>query len=410
MLKDKNSHFFASCPAGLEEILLNEIKQITNIKKLSVENGGVDLFCSSIQAIKILINSRIASRVFLYLESFTLANEKDLYHFANNINWNKYFTLKQTFKNNVLLDREAQNFFKNSHHLALVVKDAIVDNFRSKTNTRPDINLKNPDISFLTRITKNERKFKANILVDLCGRPLSNRGYRVQNHIAPLRENLAAGLILLSNWNSEQQVIYDPMCGSGTILTEAAMINLGLPGSYLKIIDYKENKSSPFAFLDHIWFIENSELQREVFSLFDRTYSEIDNILSEEISEIKIFGSDLSYDSINVARANLEAARLTDFIKIKSDDCTSVLPPDLNEGVIICNPPYGERLESDNLTELENLYHNFGENLKKNFKGFTAYLITSTPGLRKKISLQTSKRIKLYNGPLECRLLEYKLF
>jgi len=239
MLKDKNSHFFASCPAGLEEILLSEIKTITNIKKLSVENGGVDLFCSSIQAIEILINSRIASRVFLYLESFSLSNEKDLYHFASNINWNKYFTLKQTFKNNVLLDREAQNFFKNSHHLALVVKDAIVDNFRRKTKNRPDINLKNPDISFLTRIIKDERKFKANILVDLCGRPLSNRGYRVQNHIAPLRENLAAGLILLSNWSSTHQIIYDPMCGSGTILTEAAMIDLKLPGSYLKIIDYK---------------------------------------------------------------------------------------------------------------------------------------------------------------------------
>ncbi len=410
MLKDKNSHFFASCPAGLEEILLSEIKTITNIKKLSVENGGVDLFCSSIQAIEILINSRIASRVFLYLESFSLSNEKDLYHFASNINWNKYFTLKQTFKNNVLLDREAQNFFKNSHHLALVVKDAIVDNFRRKTKNRPDINLKNPDISFLTRIIKDERKFKANILVDLCGRPLSNRGYRVQNHIAPLRENLAAGLILLSNWSSTHQIIYDPMCGSGTILTEAAMIDLKLPGSYLKIIDYKENKSSPFAFLNHIWFMENRELQREVFSLFDRTYSDIENILSEETSEIKIFGSDLSPDSVKVTQANLRAARLNDFIKIKSEDCISVLPPALNDGVIICNPPYGERLESDNLTELENLYHNFGENLKKHFKGFTAYIITSTPGLRKKISLQTSKRIKLYNGPLECRLLEYKLF
>jgi len=156
--------------------------------------------------------------------------------------------------------------------------------------------------------------------------------------------------------------------------------------------------------------MENRELQREVFSLFDRTYSDIENILSEETSEIKIFGSDLSPDSVKVTQANLRAARLNDFIKIKSEDCISVLPPALNDGVIICNPPYGERLESDNLTELENLYHNFGENLKKHFKGFTAYIITSTPGLRKKISLQTSKRIKLYNGPLECRLLEYKLF
>lgn len=407
-----NKQFFASCPAGLEEVLLQELQEITTMENPIIQRGGVDFYSKPLDAIKALTESRIASRLFRYQESFIASNEKDIYHYATNISWNKILTLNQTFKINTLLDQTAQDQFNNSHHLSLVLKDGIVDNFRRTLGKRPNIDLKYPDISFLLRITKTKEKgrFQANLLIDLCGAPLSNRGYRIKKHIAPLRENLAAGLVLFSKWDSKNYLLHDPMCGSGTILIEAAMIAKGLPGSFIKIINYKEKNYQPFAFLKHNWFLEDKDLQRKTFSYLDQLYSKITETLSEKNTPVNIFGTELSQESIKMCRSNLSAAGLSHFVKIKTADCTQITPFLDGQGVIISNPPYGERLESDNFEKLQELYYNFGENLKKNFKGYTAYIITSEPSLRKKISLQTSERIQIYNGKLECRLLKYKIF
>ncbi len=401
-------NFFASCPRGLESLLLDEVKQF-NFEEVEESRGGVRFKTDDQSGLKFLVTTRIASRVFKQAQFFKIMDENDIYDRAKEKWWHKIFNLDQTFKINTLLDLDASRFFTNTMILSQKLKDAIVDQFREETDDRPSVDTKHPDITFLMRLEarKNTRGFTATIYMDLCGEPLSNRGYRTPGHKAPLRENLAAGIVLSTDFNVDEDIFVDPMCGSGTLLIESVLIKGNILPSYLKIRKIIERRETPFAVMNHNWFTQD----KSVNVFFKKLCIEIYNDTLEKLNDLpthQFYGFDLSQNTLAVAKDNIHMAKLPeDVILLERQDATLVPSPEDAPGIVVTNPPYGTRLGEED--DLEELYHQLGENLKSNFKGFRAYVFTSQPELRKKISLQTSQRTTLYNGAIECRLLRYEL-
>jgi 23S rRNA G2445 N2-methylase RlmL len=252
------------------------------------------------------------------------------------------------------------------------------------------------------RISKGKKRgnFQVDIWLDMCGEPLSNRHYRAGDHPAPLRENLACALVKLTDWDPHKDVFIDTMCGSGTILIEAALLKGNIPPCFLRI-----KNESPFSFLAHKWFREKGLLnpyQRQVEKIHELTLKGLETITSDQF-----FGFDMDLTSLNMANRNLQNCGLTKFVKLKKGDAPVLRPPKGPPGIVICNPPYGERMGNE--AEIENLMHDYGENLKHNFAGFRAYILT-VPLMRKKISLSTSKRFPLKNGNIDCQLVRYDLY
>ncbi|RLA63988.1 MAG: hypothetical protein DRQ89_05115 [Epsilonproteobacteria bacterium] len=394
--------YFASCPIHLEQLLINELKEF-EINDIKEERGGASFTTSEKEIIRFILRSRISSRVFKQLTDFSISNEKELYEKALEYPWDEVMTPKQTLKIKCVMDRDAQQGFKSGLYLSQLLKDALTDKLREKFGERPSVDIKHPDNLFLLRISQAEdEKYNVNILLDLVGTPLSNRFYRTGHHLAPMRENLAAALVLLTDWDPEKDIFIDSMCGSGTILIEAAMIKEKIAPTYFRLLSTKFH----FAFQKQIWFTKNGSLQ-------DFYLSEINKIKKlakkglDNLHNHQFFGFDIDQENIDTARNNLKNAKLDNVIKLKRLDSTRLMPPADPPGVIICNTPYGERIGEKKF--LEQVMYNYGENLKKNFSGFRAYLLT-VQELRKRISLSTSSRVSLKNGNIDCTLVRYDLY
>ena len=400
--------FFASCPREVEHLLEEEVRGL-GVTRVSVEKGGVSFLCETEQALKVLLHSRVASRVFKEIQIYTIASEKDLYTKAKDKWWEKIFDLKQTFKINTLFDKETKEHFNNSLIFSQILKDAIVDNFREKFGSRPSVDTENPDITFLLRVEKksNSNLYTARILVDMCGIPLSHRGYREDPLKAPLRENLAAAIIKTTDFDPEVDIFTDCMCGSGTLLIEAILIKAKIAPTYLRMRAYIERQVPVFDFLKHPWFLADKKAVR----LFDILAQDVYNHSIKALNELQtrqFFGFDISERALETTRHHLNNALIDpQIVTLNKRDATKITPMDPPPGIVICNPPYGERMGEED--QLMKLYKDLGENFKHNFKGYRAYVFTSNPLLRKCISLQTSKRHSFYNGSIECRLLKYEL-
>jgi 23S rRNA G2445 N2-methylase RlmL len=400
-MNHKSPKFFASCPQFLEPLLAEELKAI-GISEFFEEKGGMEFKSSDEQALNFLLSTRIGSRVYKYLWGFSIQNEKEIYSNAREINWNSILDPHQTFKITTLLDREANSFFNNSLFLSRLLKDSLVDSIRDKKGIRPSVDIKNPDLSFLMRISKGFKKgfFQVDILLDLCGESLSNRHYRSGGHSAPLRENLAAALVIFSDFNPQSDVFIDSMCGTGTILIEAALIKGNIAPCFFRI----QNKN-PFSFLNHNWFKKSGLgdfYQNKINATLDVSRTGLDNLPINQF-----FGFEKDNQTLSITKRNLENCRLSKVIKIEKGDATKISPPVPPPGIIICNPPYGERMGEEE--EVANLMYEYGENLKTNFKGYRAYILTLAQ-MRKKISLSSAQRIPLKNGNIECQLVKYNLY
>jgi 23S rRNA G2445 N2-methylase RlmL len=402
--------YFISCPVGLEEALSKEITDI-GASKTSPERGGISFSGPDILPLKTILYSRIGSRVYKKLFSFPVVEEKDIHKISMNLPWTHIFGLGDTFKVKCLigygLKSHPKQSFKNSVYISQLLKDGICDHFRKKFNQRPSVDKDNPTIGILIRIAYDEfDNLIASLYLDLCGDPIHNRNYRKFSGKAPLRENLAAGIISYMDWNPNEEVFIDSMCGSGTFLIEAALIKGNIPPSYLKILSRDKNT---WAFQNHTFFRTNQTLMDEFEDEIKICNMNIQNGFNKlQETPFTIFGSDIDSSITKQAIMNLKVAKLTTVIKIVRKDAINLTPQDETKGVIFCNPPYGERI--GDVTKLESLYHDYGENLKKSFNGFRAYIFTGNLKLRKKISLQTSKRVPLFNGPIDCRLLKYDLY
>ena len=404
---DKES-FFISCPTGLEDLLEKELVAI-GVTRLKRTRGGISIKERFDLAFEIILYSRIASRIYHKLKSFYVQKEKDLYRKACEIDWTNVFAIQDRFKIKTVITDHRSSKFKNSLYLSQLLKDSITDEFKKKFDgRRPSVDKENPNINFLLFIDPNEsdNREKATVYFDLTGRPLSDRGYRSKNIGAPLRENLAAALVLSTNWNKEDTLI-DPMCGTGTIIFEAALIKADIPPSYLRIEEYV-NKTNPWSFLMAKKYKFNKDIEKIVKTKTAEAFEKITSGMKKlEKQQNPILGSDTHEKTLSHVRKSLRRSGLNNYIELeKADALKRTIPGE--KGVYICNPPYGERL--GDIEELKGFYHDLGEHLKNNYRGFDAYILTNSADLRKSISLRTKERIPFKNGNLDCRLLHYELY
>ena len=372
----------ATTQFGLEEVLAEELSQlgatIDYVGSRAVEFSGDK---------KLLYNtilwSRTAMRLLRPFADFYAPDERALYDEVSRLDWSKFIRPGQTFAITAVVNKSS---FEHSLYVAQLTKDAIVDQFRERTGERPSIDTRNPDIRIHLRMLENE----VLLSLDAAGDSLHRRGYRQATNEAPLNEVLAAGLLLLAGWDGKSALL-DPMCGSATILTEAGLIAQRMaPGLF---------HQGKFGFEN--WPDFDAELWAEV-----RQAAE-----SQRLAEPQAYlaGSDLDPKVIRQAAENIEAAGLDECIRLSVRDVRDAYPPsDQPPGLVITNPPYGERIGEE--AEMAALYKTIGDALKTNFQGYEAFIFTGNLEAAKAIGLKVSRRIPLFNGPIDCRLLKYELY
>lgn len=399
--------FFASCPRGIEELLEKECLNYGDVLKMG--SAGVTFKAQALKGIEFLFQTRFASRIFLQLDSFYFESEKELYKKINNKWWHEVFDLNQTFKIEAHIDRRSRENFSNTLHIARVAKDAIADCFREHCqDKRPFVDTKRPDISLSLRIEKSKRRpgFGATMSIDLCGRPLSNRGYRSPGHEAPLRENLAAAIIALTDWPNHDVPLYDPMCGSGTLLIEAICMKKGVAPSFLRIKESFELKHPPYSFFHQMWF-KKEKLSVQVYELMQEVVEASERAIKEKAIP-PVYGSDCDPNALEHTKNSLEKYGVSENeYELEKQEITQ-LRARSDKGVLLTNPPYGQRLGENE--ELKQTYRDIGIILKDSFKNHTAYILTDAPSLSVEIGLKSSRKHRLFNGNLDCRLLKYEVY
>lgn len=408
--KEKNQLYFASCPRGLEDILEKEISPFAKIVKKSF--AGISFEAKALNAIEVTLRSRVASRIYVHVESYYIESEDDLYHKAREKWWHKVFSINETFKIQSHVDSRSKDIFKNELHLSRRLKDAIADSFRDHhQGQRPSIDTRFPDQLFSLRIEKSRQKkgFSAIIWQDIVGRPLSHRGYRAPGHMAPLRENLAAGMVLHSQSETPDSLnardFLDPMCGSGTILIEAAMIQRNIAPSFINVREALKRKKPPFAFFKQEWF-KKTTFMPQAFDLISQIQEEGYQGLKKATPHLH--GIEVDSSSLEMCEYSfndLEIPKNTYQLKQgRFEDSSFPASPFL----LITNPPYGKRLEE--VSQLEETYRKLGEKLKAQGSGSDAYILSGNTELSAHLGLKAIRKIPLFNGNIDCRLLHYQVY
>ncbi|AUH49851.1 RNA methyltransferase [Chromobacterium sp. ATCC 53434] len=370
--QDSRLALFAPCPRGLEQVLAGELLAL-GAGDIEATDGGVAFAGDARLMMSANLHCRTASRVLLRLAHGDYRAEQDIYRLAMSVDWPRWFDVSRTIK---LKADGISARVKSLDYIALTVKDAICDRFRQAQHGRPNVDTRHPDVRVNVFLSAD----KATIYLDTSGEPLFKRGWREETGEAPLRENLAAGILMLAGYDGSQPLL-DPMCGSGTFLVEAADIALNrAPG-----------RSRRFGFEALLSF--DSAVWEKL--LLDARKAE------QPASSLSIRGSDRAQDMINMARANLERAGLSGLIELAAADIVDTRPH-AEAGLIISNPPYGVRLEEQD--QLAAWYPELGDWLKAHFSGWTACLFSGDLRLGKLIHLAPKRRTPLYNGSLQCRL------
>ena len=372
------AHFLAVTSRGLVDVLFQEL---TELGLTVLEKGPLGVkFDSNWEGVyKANLQLRTATRILKPILDFPAYEPQELYNNIQKHDFTKYIHVHQTFT----IDAHVrESSFHDQRFVAMKIKDGIVDQFREKFNERPNIDNDNPHLRIMVRIVKNQ----VNVAIDTSGDTLTQRGYRSEAGEAPLREHLAAGLVKMAGWDG-QSVIVDPMCGSGTILIEAAMMAKKIPPGSLR---------KKFAFQNF------KEFKPEAW---DKVVTES---LSEELEThpVHFYGFDIDGKVLSIAKRNAERAGVDDCITFQKC-AVDVLEKPSEKGVMIVNPPYGERMGVSE--ELKDVYRDLSYILKKNFKGWTCYLLSGNEELTSALRLKTTRKMPVYNGPIECRFLEYKI-
>ena len=403
--------YWITCPAHCEALLAQELRSL-KIENFQAGTGGISAILAPEEALFVLLHVRVAGRLFRLIKRFHCADEKELYQAVFDLPWPGIMDVRHSFKVETALDRNIKGHFDSSFQLSLKVKDALCDRFRDSTGVRPNVDKHSAEYPLLLRLEKaaSSGQIEAGLYLELSGRSLSLRGYR-QNKVegvvsAPLRENLAASLVLASDWNPEEDLLCDPFCGSATLLIEAVLIKAHIPPSYLQLERCVQGEL-PYAFLRQKWFCEANSLQNYWRSLVHKTCQHTQKSM-QNLPGNQFFASDVDSKAIASARQTLRAAAIPQgVVALKREDARKLRPPGSAPGVVLSNLPYGKRLDARDTGEL---YFQWGENLKREWKGWRAWLFTGNPDARKRIGLSTSARIPFINGQLECRLLKYELY
>ena len=414
---------FLPCAAGVEALLATEVQRITGTAP-KAWRAGVQLAGSWRDALQLNLHSRLAQRVLIELAHNQYRSEQDLYNAAANVAWEIWFTPKQTFKVEITAQHSP---LTSLNFAALKIKDAIADRFRDKYDVRPDVDTRWPDVRVYVHLTVDT----VTVYIDTSGEPLFKRGWREDVGDAPLKETLAAAMIAASGWDvlAKQGVaLYDPCCGSGTIAIEAAQIACNIaPGINRK---FAFQKYLPFQ--AHVW---------------EGLLDQAEALITEPTAEV--FGSDVSFRMVDFAERNAERAGVAGAVQFRGGDALERMPP-VASGVMLVNPPYGERIDvagvagvqrrtqfqgqaidefglpveaspasvqpkgrelaqTDSGEEASDFFPKLATHWKKNYAGWTAHVLTPDLKLPNKMRLKESRRVPMWNGPIECRLFRFDM-
>ena len=374
---NQDTSFLAKTFYGFEPLLEKELRKLgaKNIKSI---NRAVSFEGDLGFLYKANLSLRTALRILMPIGRFPVKNQTDLYRAIDRMDWSKWFSAEQSFIIDVTL---FSDHFNHSLFVAQKAKDAIVDQFSKREGKRPSVTTENPDI----RIQLHLQGDQLTISLDSSGNSLHQRGYRIETNIAPINEVLAAGILLHSGWEGKTY-FYDPMCGSGTLAIEAAMIACNIPPSL--------NRTT-FSFMN--W----KNFDAELFEL-------IRNSCLSKVREFRghIYASDKAPSAVRKAQENIENAGLEEYISVVRSDFFFADRPSEVPLHIVFNPPYGERLPID----ADVFYGKIGDTLKKEYKGCEAWFITANIEALKSVGLRPSRKIKMFNGKLESRLVNYELY
>jgi 23S rRNA G2445 N2-methylase RlmL len=372
------AHYIAQTSRGLSDILEREVKAL-GLNVVSKSSIGV-MFETDLEGMyRANLCLRTATRIIKTIHEFKARTAEDLYNGVRKHDFTQYISVKDAFALDVTSRGE---YFKDQRFVTLKMKDGIADQFREKYDERPDVDADNPDLLLMVRVVDDN----VSVAIDTSGETLTRRGYRLMQGEAPIREHLAAGLIELTDWN-ETDVIYDPMCGSGTIPIEAALRARKIaPGTFRKKFAFQKSMD----FDDAIWQkVVNQTLGEETEPL-----------------PLKLYGSDVQGKMIKIAKENAERAGVEGDIHFSSKHINEIEPP-AERGLLIVNPPYGDRL---GVTEdLKDVYKDLAHVLKTKFSGWTLWLISGNDELTAALKLKATRKIQVYNGNIDCRFLQYKI-
>lgn len=362
---------------GLEEILASELRELGAtdieilIRAVKFKGGQALLYKSN-------LHLRTALKVLKPFAQFNIRTDNDLYEEIKKINWEKYLSVEGTLAIEATVSGE---YFTHSQFVALKSKDAIVDQFRDKYNIRPSIDLEDPDLRLNIHISDRT----CSVSLNSSNITLGKRGYRQAQSLAPISEVLAAGIIALSGWDKKSD-FYDPMCGSGTFSIEAALLAANIAPGRLRSFGFERWKD----FDAGLWSSIKKEAEDKIIN-----------------PSCKIFGSDIETRAVEISKSNAAIAKVDHLIEFKQMDFLKS-EDHFNDGTVIMNPPYGERLkEKDDIIPF---YQEIGTQLKHHYEGCEAWIISGNIEALKFIGLRPSRKIRLFNGPLECKLQKYELF
>lgn len=380
--REANFKMVAKTIFGLEELCKEELRGL-GAENLEIHNRAVSFEGNLGVMYKANLLLRTALRVLVQFAEFEVSNEHDLYDTVKNIEWENLITTDDTIAIDTVLNTE---IFNHSQYISQKTKDAICDRFREKTGVRPSVDLDNPTLRLHLHVSKS----KCVIALDSSGDSLHKRGYRDKTNLAPINEVLAAGLVQLSGWD-KRSTFLDPMCGSGTILIEAAMLAANIPAGHFR---------ERFGFMN--W--------KQLLPYDSELWETISDAAVERISteEIMLYGIELSPHVTRKAKENVKRSKTEDMIRIRNADFLECDPPvALGKPILLMNPPYGERMDKEDIAAL---YKAVGDTFKQKYKGYECWIISSNHEALKHLGLSTSKRLTVYNGQLECRFFRYSIY
>ena len=402
---------FLPCAAGVEDLLADEVHAITGLSghDLLTGRGGVVARTSWREALRLNLHSRLAQRVLVQLSHTPYRDEADLYQAASAVAWEIWFTPRQTFKIEITAQHSP---LKSLNFAALRVKDAVADRFRAKGGVRPDVETRWPDVRVHVHLTREH----ATLYIDTSGEPLFKRGWREDKGDAPLKETLAAAMIAATGWTARTAdgvPLYDPCCGSGTIAIEAAQIACGIAPGGLRRFAFE--KLLPYQ--AHVW----QELRAQARA-------------AEHAPQAPVFGSDVAHRMVDFASRNAQRAGVAHAVQLRGGDALQRMPPSERPGILLLNPPYGERIaaagvagrgragfqpgalaqqragrETAQTDDGGDFFVRLAAHWKRHYAGWTAWMLTPDLQLPGRMRLKESRRVPMWNGPIECRLFRFDL-
>jgi putative N6-adenine-specific DNA methylase len=386
---------FLPCAAGVEGFLADEVHRLTGLAgdDLLTGRGGVTLRASWREAMRLNLHSRLAQRVLVQLSHTPYRSENDIYEAVSAIAWEIWFTTRQTFKVEVTAQHSP---LKSLNFAGLKVKDAVADRFRLKGGERPSVDTQWPDVRIYAHLTSDH----ATLYIDTSGEPLFKRGWREDKGEAPLKETLAAAMIAASGWDAVAP-LYDPCCGSGTIAIEAAQVACNIAPGQLRRFGFE--KLLPYQ--AHVWK-----------TLWEEARSQ------QRACTAPIFGSDVAFRMVDFAARNAERAGVADAVQFRGGDALQRMPPCEQPGIMLVNPPYGERIETAGVAgrtqggreraetdDGSDFFTQLAAHWKKNYPGWTAFVLTPDLKLPSRMRLKESRRVPMWNGPIECRMFRFDM-